>query len=450
MKSRFFSGVVSGREDGAVLIFVVLAIALMFVGLTALAIDTGHMVLVRNELQNSADASSLAGAGVLINPSDGTINTGALTEAEDVARENPAAGADRTSGSTATDKLDVVVKIGHWSFAGSFDGVTVAENRFHETTNYTQLANWETYSYGLLNSYDGQGGRPLFINAVQVTTSRERTGAIFANFFGQDDHKILTDAVAYIGFAASVPPETVDIPYAVCQQSITENGALSCGVARASSEQVETGGWTNFSQDLENDTCGDSVDASDMHTILDPIPPCEDLNTNPLVFGKYVSTNNGAIANSFSDILEHCFVENGATAGDWYQNASKYGATKPWVDVTLPVVDCPDGTFQQSCTQKVLGVVTVDIMWMSYGKDNVPVEYHYNNTDWNCSDPTDNELCWQDFQDAFGWLFDDPEGDGLPEIKGIYFGPNCNYTEPVGGVGSDNFGVMAKVPVLVE
>lgn len=481
MKSRFFPRVTSGREDGAVLIFIVLAIVLMFVALTALAIDVSHLTMVRRELQNSADAAALAGAGVLINPSDGTINAGALTEAEDISRENPAVGADRDSTSTALDKLDVVVRIGHWSFEGTFDDIIVNENRFDEATVYTQLPNWESYSFGELNSFDGQGGRPIFINAVQVTTSREHTRTIFANIFAQKDHRVLTDAVGYIGFAASIPPGTVDIPFAVCKQFIMEDNKLSCGVARSQNEGIETGGWTNFSQDKPEmdppEEC-ESSNASDVNkTILAEIPPCEDLNTQSLVFGQGIGTINGAVSSTYSMILEHCFVDETNPSNpppnpleNCYQNDSKYNATKPWLDVTMPVVDCVTDDYgggTMACDDinlPYVGVVTLDIVWMSNVKGNVPVEYHHNGIDWYCSDPgidwdlinctdpapSDPALCWQEFQDAFGWSFVDPDNDDLPEIQGMYFAPGCKYTEPAGGVGGANYGIMAKVPVLVE
>ena len=206
MKSRYFSGLTPGKEDGAVLIFVVFAITLMFIALTALAIDSGHMVMVRNELQNSADAGALAGAAVLF-AHDGSINSGASNEAEKVARENPAAGADRGKIRTATDWLDVVVKRGHWSFST----LTFTQNE-----SIDQLAGWEGMSTADLDVNTD------FINAVQVTTSRDKTKAIFSGFFGQNDHKIVTDAVAYIGFAASINEGTVDIPFAVCAASILQ------------------------------------------------------------------------------------------------------------------------------------------------------------------------------------------------------------------------------------
>ena len=49
---------------GATVILVALLI-LVFIGFTAVAIDIGHLSLVRNELQNATDAGCLAGGRFL-------------------------------------------------------------------------------------------------------------------------------------------------------------------------------------------------------------------------------------------------------------------------------------------------------------------------------------------------------------------------------------------------
>ena len=53
------------KEQRGVIVIVVALLILVFVGAAALAIDVGHLFLVRNELQNSADAGCLAGARFL-------------------------------------------------------------------------------------------------------------------------------------------------------------------------------------------------------------------------------------------------------------------------------------------------------------------------------------------------------------------------------------------------
>ena len=48
-------------QKGAVVAIVAVCLVI-FVGFTALAVDIGHLYVVRNELQNAADAGALAGA----------------------------------------------------------------------------------------------------------------------------------------------------------------------------------------------------------------------------------------------------------------------------------------------------------------------------------------------------------------------------------------------------
>ena len=53
-----------GKHDGSAVIFVAVTL-LLLLAFAALAIDMGHMYVVRTELQNAADAGALAGAQVL-------------------------------------------------------------------------------------------------------------------------------------------------------------------------------------------------------------------------------------------------------------------------------------------------------------------------------------------------------------------------------------------------
>lgn len=55
---------IGGNRQGVVLVYVVMVIVVMF-GFLGLAVDGSHLLLVRGELQNAADASALAGAGAL-------------------------------------------------------------------------------------------------------------------------------------------------------------------------------------------------------------------------------------------------------------------------------------------------------------------------------------------------------------------------------------------------
>ena len=69
-KHAIFSKSRLSERDGATVIIVALALV-MLLGFGAFAVDIGYLYVVRNELQNAADAGALAGAAALYN-NDGT------------------------------------------------------------------------------------------------------------------------------------------------------------------------------------------------------------------------------------------------------------------------------------------------------------------------------------------------------------------------------------------
>jgi len=70
------------RRRGAVIVWTAIS-AVMLLGFAALAVDLGYVRLVRNQLQNAADAAALAGASALLDPAQAA---GYITE-EDLANE---------------------------------------------------------------------------------------------------------------------------------------------------------------------------------------------------------------------------------------------------------------------------------------------------------------------------------------------------------------------------
>ena len=64
------------NERGATAVMVAL-VMLPLIAITALAIDIGHLYVVRNELQNAADAGALAAAQSLYLEGETQVNVGA-------------------------------------------------------------------------------------------------------------------------------------------------------------------------------------------------------------------------------------------------------------------------------------------------------------------------------------------------------------------------------------
>jgi Flp pilus assembly protein TadG len=93
------------NQTGATVILVGLMMVI-YIGFAALAVDIGHLYLVRNELQNASDAGALAGARLLYNEDGTEVNEGANATAYDAAVAN------------MSEKTSVDV---HWSAGNSGD-----------------------------------------------------------------------------------------------------------------------------------------------------------------------------------------------------------------------------------------------------------------------------------------------------------------------------------------
>jgi Flp pilus assembly protein TadG len=152
------------NQRGVSIIFIAIVIVLL-VMFIALAVDIGHLCVVRNELQNGADAGALAGARFLYNEDGTLVNVGANQIGSDAAtanRSDKVAVEVNWSGGNAGD-----VQRGHWSF-----------------TTRTFTPNDSTAPVDLWNvSTDELDLDPNFINAVRVVTRREATPA--ASFFAR-------------------------------------------------------------------------------------------------------------------------------------------------------------------------------------------------------------------------------------------------------------------------
>ena len=409
--SKFFCVIKNRRGVVAVIIA---TSTVVFVGLAALAIDLGHLFVVRNELQNAADAGALAGARFLYNNNGTAVNATANITAYNAAIANQSEKVPvevRWSGGNTGD-----IERGHWSFA---------TRTFTPNDSLLPVTLWGS-------SADELDRNPNFINAIRVRTRRQDKPAasFLAGIFGFKNFILSTEAIAYIGFAGTLAPFEVDQPIAICSQSILSNGdEYTCTVGRMiNSGRVvatrETGGWTDYNQ---VNPCLGGTNASDVRSLV-----CGDGNPEPIILGAPVSTNGGEISTAFKKFRD-CW-------------ASKTGKTKPW-KVTLLVIDCP-GNNVSPC-ERVAGTVTVDIVWITgEGEDPQYNEVPTKMGAWS-DQGADGSVRWQNFAKVFGLK----NLDNTPapyEKKTIYFLPTCKPNIPKGRSGGQNFGILAKIPVLVK
>jgi Flp pilus assembly protein TadG len=371
-------------QKGAVVVLVAVLL-ILFLGMAALAIDVYHLFVVRNELQNAADAGALAGAKVLYYnntdndpdndpPSDElnfTINPNANTVAYNTAIENLSENVSVEVNDHASNAGDV--QRGHWSFsANGGDGLFTP----NDTLTTIDIGNFSKEELDVNND---------FINAVRVVVRRQDKPAssFFAQIFGFENFGVVAEATAYIGFAGSINPGEIDQPIAICEESIVdEDGDYSCNMGRmlnsgSNLNTANTGGWTNFSQPC------DTADASEMKSLI-----CGDGNPEEMKFGVGIGAVGGVQDVVLNDLVD-CWMATEAP--------SNKPPTHVW-NMTLPVVKCPGNNVSNCPT--LVGAVNVDVVWIIHKNDpkydDVPREME----DWTCTDP-DGFVCWKSFVDHF-------------------------------------------------
>jgi Flp pilus assembly protein TadG len=396
------------NERGVTLVFVaLLLIVLLSVG--ALVVDLGLIYVARNQLQNAADAGALAGARVLY-LNDGTaVNPGANQTAVDAAVANDPDNIPEGS---------VVALRGHWSFS------TRKFTANEENTDPPTL--WGLTDVQLDTDLE-------FINAVQVTTSRKgehRVAALLSRLLGFTGFEPEAVAVAYIGFAGQLEPLGVDMPIAICAQALGD--PYNCTVGRLINSggnlaSSESGGWTDFGQ-----PCAGAANKPTINTAVNTGCSGGGANQHLIQLGQGITMNNGQVQSSFTN-LRNCWVATTNQQRSW--------------KLTLPVIDCGE-SIQISTCSKVVGAVEVEVVWITEeGTGQVTAPYSMN--EWTAVAGATQSERWTSFVNHF--QLKNLNGAAAPlDMKTIYFKPECSPHTPVGVSGGENFGILAKIPVLVQ
>jgi len=427
---------------GVTVVFVALALVALL-SFAALAVDLGYIYVVKNELQNAADSGALAGAQVLYNDAGTSVNAGANAVAGEYAQNN------------RSEKVVVDVESvdrGHWNF---LDHPNLPARTF--TVNNDTLAPpdlWDRTTEELDADTD-------FINAVRVVTIRRSNPAalprhFFARVFGAAPAQVRTTAVAYIGFAGTLRPEEAQQPIAICQESIrNEDEEYTCGVGRMinSGGNVghNTGGWTNFSQPCE------TANTPSVRPLI-----CSTGNPLPITLGQGMGSVGGELQTA-ADQLRDCWTSvsgiDVAPADGWPE--------QPW-SLTLPVIECPANNVSPCST--VVGAVTLNVIWITRNDKNQMNEVPRKMGNWPPADgvwpahytgplvtvDTNGKCvgtglaCWQSFVSYFNLQDILNNSPAIYEDKTLYFLPDCSPHVPAGITGGENFGILAKIPVLVR
>jgi hypothetical protein len=416
-----------GNQKGVTIVLVAICIVVL-IGFAAIAVDLAYLYIVKGELQNAADSGALAGAQVLYTtvPAGSQVNPGANQTALELVNAN------------YSEKSPVSVESierGHWSFA---------TRTFTPNDSLSPVSLWNVTSVDLDADLD-------FINAVRVITTRKSVGTpaipeqpFFARIFGAAGSVFTATAVAYIGYAGTLTPTEADQPIAICKQGITNptTGEYTCGVGRminsGSNAGHQTGGWTNFSQPCE------TASTNSVRPLV-----CANGNPDPIVLGKGMGTTGGELQSVFDSMI-NCWQHSADSNGDGIPD-------RPW-SITLPVIDCP-GNNTSNCST-VVGAVELNIVWMTKTDKNqlkeVPRSMYnpLNSSTWNCSTvgttKADGQQCWNEFVKEFQLKDVLNESPAFYEDKTMYFVPDCKAHIPAGTTGGENFGILARIPVLVK
>ena len=305
----------------------------ILVGVAALAIDIGHLLVVRNELQNAADAACLAGVRFLYVDDGDRVSLDASEIVYQAALANRSENRPvevHWNGGNAGD-----VERGHWSFAA---------RAFTPSDNDDHVPLWDVSSEELDANSD-------FINAIRVRTRRQDTPAasFFARIFGYENFSVSAEAIAYLGFAGTLGPEEVDQPMAICKGSLLIDQKYSCAVGRMMTlgelvANEETGGWTDFSQDP------DALEPNPLE-VASLVSQAE--NPDPIILGLPMAVSGGDIPAAFASLRNR-----------WINVT---GEDDPW-RVTLPVVECPGNNLDSPA--RMIGVVRINILWVTDPDDD--------------------------------------------------------------------------------
>jgi len=193
------------KDESGVTAILVAILLTMFIGFSAMAVDVGHIMVTRNELQNIADATSLAGARWIGNQYEG------MTYAQQVAWVcDPAA------------IQTVVQDVAGSNFAGGMEGITIAAADI-------KIGTWNPNTTPRLTE------TLISPDAVSVTARRDggANGPIttfFARIFGVDTVDVSADATAALTGESTAGDGDLELPVGIsmkwferpdfCNQSI--------------------------------------------------------------------------------------------------------------------------------------------------------------------------------------------------------------------------------------
>lgn len=192
---------VNNNERGAVAVMVAIVLTVL-VGFTALALDMGHALVARNQLQNASDAAALAGAralGVIYDGMSGSLTGYTLTAGQvaTIMSAASAAGADNQAAGVTVTVNAADISIGTWTSA----------TRTFVPTNVLPRA------VRVITRRDGAANGP-------ITT-------MLASVIGTSSVSVTAVATAQLNPAGNMAPGDMDAPFGISEFFF--NSGFGCG-----------------------------------------------------------------------------------------------------------------------------------------------------------------------------------------------------------------------------
>lgn len=346
-------------DDRGAIIGLVAFMMLVLMGFVALAVDVGHIYMVRNELQNAADAGALAGAGFLYNDNATRVNEDA----------NQVAYAAATSNEVTVfpgGRTEVTVQWTRGTNAGDIErGHYNYETGKFERNDSLEPVDLLSGNEASLNSDTD------FVNAVRVIT-RTSTGSLFGRFLDISASDLSAEAIAYVGFAKEFNPRDVDQPIAVCREWLyppdpLRNPCRNCpnnGYWAVPDHVDRVARWITLDQDPQHDmSCGETLDGNPAVSSFDNSMVVSTMHSNLPALQDFRQLWHGD-----SPLLGRCArndLDHDPTGiRESFIDSNDDGVPdRPWI-LTLPVIDC-----ENTYSAPPLGRVKIALMWITPSSD---------------------------------------------------------------------------------
>lgn len=261
----------------------------------AAAIDIGHALVARNELQNVSDAAALAGDRALAIIYQGM---------------NPAA--QQTYSVTNANRATIVAAAQAVAVANSAAGVSITVNAADVSIG--------TWNFGT-RTFTATNATPT---AVRVIARRDASAngpvsTFMANVVGMSNVSVNALAVANLGPINAVPPATMNAPFGISQFYF--NSGFGCGsqiqFSPSNGQPQNCAGWTVYDQTPFNN--------NKMVTIINQM--AQGNNPSPAAIGGQTALDfgNGNLGNQAWTALQNLYNYEINTYGQWNALVPVYG-----------------------------------------------------------------------------------------------------------------------------